>query len=78
MTRLLDAQGLAELLKVSKRTVFRLNNGGKIPAPVRIGGTVRWRENEIVDWIVAGAPNRAEWERLLKANNVQKRGDASE
>lgn len=49
--KLLTAQAVAEMLSLSKRQVFRLNSCGKIPAPIRIGGSVRWSENEMVEFI---------------------------
>lgn len=55
---------LAEILSLSKRQIHRLNSCGKIPAPIRIGGAIRWSEQEISDWLAAGAPDRRTWEQL--------------
>jgi len=52
--KLLTAQAVAEKLSLSKRQIFRLNSCGKIPAPIRIGGAVRWSENTISKWLAAG------------------------
>ena len=46
-TQLLNAKTLGQMLALSKRQVFRLNSCGKIPAPIRIGGSVRWSAAEI-------------------------------
>ncbi len=54
--RLLDVRQVATVLDVSVRSVHRLRDGGKIPAPVRIGGSVRWRATEIDAWIARGCP----------------------
>ena len=56
--KLLTAKALGEMLSLSKRQVFRLNNCGKLPAPIRIGGSIRWSENTIAKWLKAGAPDR--------------------
>ena len=48
---LLSAEALADMLSLSKRQIFRLNVSGKIPAPVRIGGSVRWRRSDIENWL---------------------------
>jgi predicted DNA-binding transcriptional regulator AlpA len=40
--------------------------GGKLPTPVRIGGSVRWRTDEIRRWLDAGAPDRATWEQIRR------------
>jgi predicted DNA-binding transcriptional regulator AlpA len=61
-----DKSSLATLLNTSVRNIDRLNSGGRIPAPVRIGSRPRWRREEILAWVQAGCPDRRAWE-LLKA-----------
>ena len=53
---LLAADRVAELLDISTRTLWRLRAAGKLPSPVKIGGSVRWRAKEIENWIEAGCP----------------------
>jgi len=65
--KLLTAQAVGEMLSLSKRQIFRLNSCGKIPAPIRIGGSVRWSENTIVEWLAAGAPDRKTFEAMQEA-----------
>jgi len=60
--RLIAAKALGQILSLSKRQIFRLNSCGKIPAPIRIGGAVRWSGQEIADWLAAGAPDRKTWQ----------------
>lgn len=62
--KLLTAKAVGEMLSLSKRQVFRLNSAGKIPAPIRIGGSVRWATSTIAKWLEAGAPDRNHWESL--------------
>jgi predicted DNA-binding transcriptional regulator AlpA len=57
-----DAKRLAKLLCAGIRTVRTWDAAGKLPAPVRIGGRVVWRVDEIRAWLAAGAPCRDEWE----------------
>ena len=41
---LLTVAEVAGLLKVHKRSIWRMSAAGQIPAPIRLGGkTVRWR-----------------------------------
>jgi predicted DNA-binding transcriptional regulator AlpA len=40
-----SAKVLARLLGVSLRQVWRLNSAGKLPRPIRLGGSVRWRRD---------------------------------
>ena len=55
---LLDANDVARLLKCSRRTVYRLADSGRIPAPVRLGMLVRWSRQALDEWIVEGCPSR--------------------
>lgn len=64
--KLLTAQALGQMLSLSKRQIFRLNSCGKIPAPIRIGGSVRWSEITIGEWLTAGAPDRRTWEAIKR------------
>jgi predicted DNA-binding transcriptional regulator AlpA len=57
-----DAEGLAAMLGLGLRTIRTHDRAGKLPAPVRIGGRVLWRTEEIRDWLNAGAPDRKTWE----------------
>lgn len=54
---LLKVGEVAGLLGCSGRQVYRLADGGKMPRPVKLGGSVRWRRREVQDWIDAGCPS---------------------
>lgn len=54
--RLIAADQLAAMLDVSTRTVWRLLSTGRIVQPIRIGGSVRWRLDEVREWIAKGCP----------------------
>ena len=58
---LITAAEFAEMLKVSVRTLWRLRSAKQVPEPVRLGGAVRWRLDEVTKWIAAGC--RASKER---------------
>ncbi|MCK4873826.1 MAG: helix-turn-helix domain-containing protein [Phycisphaerales bacterium] len=51
---LLSVGDVAELLKCSARTVYRLADAGRIPRPVKLGALVRWRAGELSQWIADG------------------------
>ena len=59
----LSAAELAKELGVSLRHIRRLDADGKLPRPVRLGGSVRWLVAEINEWLEAGAPDRKAWEK---------------
>ena len=58
---LLSARDLAAMLRLGIRTIRAMDAAGKLPAPVRIGGSVRWRSEEIRAWLDAGCPDRDMW-----------------
>ncbi|MHC4634827.1 MAG: helix-turn-helix transcriptional regulator [Planctomycetota bacterium] len=62
--KLLNAKALGQMLSLSKRQIFRLSSCGKLPMPIRIGGSVRWVESTIVQWLEAGAPDRKTFEAM--------------
>ena len=53
---LVTAKELARLLAVSPRTVWRMRDSGHLPAPLRLGGAIRWRAADIREWIARGCP----------------------
>jgi predicted DNA-binding transcriptional regulator AlpA len=55
---LLSADDLAIELSVSARTISRLASAGKLPKPVRLGRSVRWRQEEIIFWLASGCADR--------------------
>jgi excisionase family DNA binding protein len=53
---MLTIDEVARLLSCSTRTVYRLNDAGRMPRPVRLGALVRWNRTEIEQWIADGCP----------------------
>ena len=53
---LLMVRDVAAMLRLSERTVWRRAAAGELPAPLRIGNSVRWRRDEIIAWVEAGCP----------------------
>jgi len=58
----ISARELAQMLGVSLRQIWRLNASGKLPRPLRLGGSVRWDRDEILRWFKDGCPDRRAWE----------------
>lgn len=58
---LISVNELAQMLGVSTRTTWRHNSSGRIPSPIPVGGLMRWRRQEIEDWIAEGCPERRDW-----------------
>lgn len=51
---LLTAAQVARLLQISLRTLWRLRSGRKLPLPVNLGSAVRWRREEVLEWVANG------------------------
>ncbi len=51
---LIDVGQVASLMRCSPRTVYRLSDAGRMPAPVRLGSLVRWRRGDVEAWIAGG------------------------
>jgi excisionase family DNA binding protein len=56
LSALLDVRAVAALLRCSARHVYRMADAARMPAPVRLGALVRWRRQELLDWLAAGCP----------------------
>ena len=54
LPELLTIRELAKVLKLSPRSIWRLVKNHQLPAPVRIGGSIRWRADTITRWIDKG------------------------
>src|SRR4051794_38259414 len=56
---LVGAAELGRLLSRSRASIRRDVAAGRIPPPVNIGRSIRWRKAEIEAWIAAGCPAAA-------------------
>lgn len=64
---LIDIRQLAALLSRSVGSLERDQAAGRLPAPVYVGGSKRWRRAEVEAWVAAGCPDRARWEEARGA-----------
>ena len=55
--KLLDVRAVAARLGCSARHVYRFSDAARMPKPVRLGSLVRWRSDELDQWISDGCPN---------------------
>lgn len=65
----MTTEELAHELRVDDRTIRRWDKTGKLPKPIRIGGSKRWSRDVIQRWLAAvkpdgTLPNRREWEAI--------------
>jgi len=62
--QLLSVGELAKRLMVSKRTIWSMLSSGRLPRPIRLGRSVRFRASDIEQWIELGCPPRERWEAM--------------
>jgi excisionase family DNA binding protein len=60
---LIDSRTFARLLNVSYRTLYRLIDLKAVPQPVHLGRIIRWRIDEVLEWIEADCPRQNNWSR---------------
>lgn len=58
----ISARELAQMLGVSLRQIWRLKSADRLPKAIKLGGSVRWNRQEIIDWFEAGCLDRWTWE----------------
>lgn len=54
---LMTVVDVASMLRCSIRHVHRLKDSGRMPAPMRLGGLVRWNQTTIAQWVGEGCPH---------------------
>ena len=64
--RLLTVRAVATALSVSVRQVWKLASSGRLPKPVRLSRSVRWRESDISEFIRLGCPSREQFEAMTR------------
>ena len=69
----MTAKQAATLLGIGVSTLHRLRSSGRVPEPVKIGGSVRWRREELKAWVDAGCPPVDKWV-LIWARHQERRG----
>ncbi len=55
--RLGDVKIVAKKLDCSTTHIRRLNDVGRMPAPIKLGALVRWDLDVIDEWIASGCPS---------------------
>jgi predicted DNA-binding transcriptional regulator AlpA len=64
---LVGIEDLAAVLARSVASLHRDDAAGRLPAPLRIGGSKRWRVSDITEWVELGCPSRADFEALRRS-----------
>jgi len=65
---MVDAAGLADMLALSRSSIFNLKKAGRLPAPVNVSiRAPRWDVAEIRAWSAAGCPDVQTWAKQRRA-----------
>lgn len=67
---LLNVKDVAATLRVSCRQVWKLTSSGRLPAPVRLSRSVRWRAADIARFVELGCPSRDVFEASKSAEKA--------
>ena len=54
---LLDTGDVAAICRVHRRQIARWRDRGSMPQPIKLGKSVRWRAQDIEDWLTSGCPD---------------------
>ncbi len=55
---LLTAREVAQILRISERSVWRLSSEKKLPSPLHVGGAARWTKTDIESWFQVATQKR--------------------
>lgn len=50
---MLDSADMMRLFRCSKTSLWRYVKDGDVPAPIKLGGSSLWREQDILAWLAA-------------------------
>ena len=68
--KLLTVNDVAKLLKLSTRSVWRLVAANAMVKPIRIGGSIRWRESDLSTWLASIPQSEKSLEENLMQNQM--------
>jgi hypothetical protein len=69
----LDAEDLARFLRVSERSIGRMQQRGELPEPTIVARQRRWSLAEVRHWFEAGAPRQEVWEKVKELEEARRR-----
>lgn len=62
---LLTAREVAQVLRISERSVWRLCSEKKIPSPLHVGGAARWMKADIERWFELATKKRDQDQAII-------------
>ena len=68
--KLLTVNDVAKLLKLSTRSIWRLVAANAMAKPIRIGGSIRWRESDVTTWLASIPLSEKSQEENLLQNQM--------
>lgn len=62
---LMTAREVAQVLRISERSVWRLCAEKKIPSPLHVGGAARWKKQDFEQWFKVATQRRDQQQSLI-------------
>ena len=53
---LVDVKEAARMCSISASMLYKLNVAGVLPKPIKLGKLLRWKRQDILEWIDQGCP----------------------
>ncbi len=63
---MLTSNELARMLKISMRSLMETSQCCLLPAPIQLGGSIRWRADDVLPWIAKGCPQPSDLEEVRR------------
>ena len=70
--QLIRCRDLAAMLKVSKRSIWRMKTSKKLPRSIEFGGSTRWLLSDITAWLALGCPSQRQFEAFKAAQRKRR------
>jgi predicted DNA-binding transcriptional regulator AlpA len=61
---LIDRATFAQMLGRSLRSFDADRAANRLPHPITLGGSLKWRREEVMRWIEAGCPSANKWAEM--------------
>jgi len=63
-----SAKELSLMLGISVRQIWRLRATGQLPKPIYLGSSVKWKINEIAEWVESNCPDLETWQTMKETS----------
>ena len=72
LDRLIGQDKVMRIIGVDKVKLWNMRSGGRLPVPLSLGKSVRWKLSDINLWIKLGCPSTQQFNKLKLSEDVSK------